>query len=91
MPDDVYEGYSISNIQDEYVILAGGEVKNDAFHHHGQLRTSYKGVLNKNEDDVNWKKLPSMKKARSDHAAFTFDRKLFIVGGMNGSDFWLKY
>ena len=41
------------------------------------------------KNDVNRTKLTSMKKKRSQHAAFYLENKLYIVGGKNRRDWWL--
>ena len=80
LPENRDSGYTITSIQNEKVILAEGvsSLTNDFM-----FAIVFEGNLNEHDDNVIWTKLPSMKKARADHAAFNLENKLYIKGGVD--------
>ena len=87
LPETGLIGYSVTNIQEGKVILAGGY---RSYPTYDKLATAYEGNLNYSEDDLNWTKLPSMEKRRSPHAAFYRGNKLYIVWGSKNSAEWFE-
>ena len=81
----VGEGYSVTSIDGEKIILTGGSLSDDLLL---LLATTFEGSLNEKEDGMNWTKLPSMKNARWYHAAFYVRKKLYVVGGASSSGSW---
>ena len=85
LPGNAVNGYSITSIQGDRVVLAGGHTTQNGI----KLATAFEGSLNENESDINWMELPSMKIERSYHAALNLENKLYVVGGGNSSYKWL--
>lgn len=80
---EVYH-HTISSIGHNKALLAGGT--------YGFLNLSsnvYEGTLSVEKNDMQWKKVSSMSNARSSHAAFELDHKVYVVGGLVGTQ-WVK-
>ena len=81
LPDNCYSGYSITSIEVEKVILAGG------LSWLGTAQsTVFEGILDKNDEEINWTELPSFTNSRCSHAALSLNNKLYIVGGNDSHD-----
>ena len=83
LPENRSDGYSITIGKDNNIILVGGYQSN-----YTKLATVFEGTLNENADDLNWLKLPSMKRKRYYHAAFNLENKLYVLGGIDDSHEW---
>lgn len=79
--------YSLTSIDGEEVILAGGRYSFGT--DFPVLPSVYEGFLNENKDDVQWNQLQDLKRARFSHAAFYLKNKLYIVGGRITYRNWL--
>lgn len=86
LPLSYVNGFSITSVEGTKVVFAGG------FRYHPNytaLTVVFDGVLDENEDDIQWKQLPDFKIARSERAAFYLRYKLYIAGGVDNLTVWL--
>lgn len=88
-PGNATEGYSITSILGDKIILAGGATWSGAGSVDFRFPCVYEGTLDEDANDMKWKKLDSLINARSRHAAIYQDSKLFVFGG-TGKDGLLK-
>ena len=80
LPDTVNHDYSLASVSETDVILAEG-----VFRTYAKLQGVYKGTLNQEENDIDWKGLPSLQNCRSGHISFYLGSELCIFGGRIGN------
>ena len=72
--------FTMTSTSKRKTIVAGGHI--DGFN----LSSAIEGVLNANENGLDWKELPVLSFARARHVAFNVDNCLYVVGGYVGND-----
>ena len=83
IPVDRVLFHSITNVDNNKVILVGGEVKcNVAW----LSKSVYLGELTEDKSDVTWKELESMQKARKFHITFKMKQHVYVAGGIDVRD-----